>query len=426
MDRQKTLELLLLILAGGVIYPIVYLRQNFQDQMLVTFNISIFQLGNLYSILGLSFFLGYVPGGWLADKISMKKLITFSLIGTGCIGFYFSTVPSFYSLCFVYLGWGITTGLSFSAASLKLINIIAGKNAQGKFFGAFEGGRGLVEAILATAAVYIYFITAKKTSDKDPQALINVILMYSTICIFVGIIFWFCFKQSPEIKKVERIVKGSLLENLRIIFRNRRFKYVVLIIFCAYQVFWSTFSFSGYLNESGFGLTTYMVGGIIALKLWTKPFGAMCAGIFADKFCILKTLLLIMISLFLLSILAIAIPMFFNNTWIIVAIVMLFGIVTYAARGTYWSTIEMCDFPKEILGLAIGVAAMLSFSPDILLPILNGYLLETYPGVLGYQLYFVYMAIVSLIGVYSCTAFYRLDKKAKIKAYAENLSDYQI
>ncbi|XSZ47183.1 hypothetical protein ACP8HZ_09970 [Francisella noatunensis] len=105
MGRQKTLELLLLILAGGVIYPIVYLRQNFQDQMLATFNISIFQLGNLYSILGLSFFLGYVPGGWLADKISMKKLITFSLIGTGCIGFYFSTVPSFYSLCFVYLGW---------------------------------------------------------------------------------------------------------------------------------------------------------------------------------------------------------------------------------------------------------------------------------------------------------------------------------
>ena len=250
--------------------------------------------------------------------------------------------------------------------------------------------------------------------------------MYSAICIFVGIIFWFCFKQSPDIKKIERIVKGNLLENLKIIFRNRRFKYVVLIIFCAYQVFWSTFSFSGYLNESGFGLTTYMVGGIIALKLWTKPFGAMCAGIFADKFCILKTLLLIMISLFLLSISAIAIPMFFNNTSIIIAIVMLFGIVTYAARGTYWSTIEMCDFPKEILGLAIGVAAMLSFSPDILLPILNGYLLETYPGVLGYQLYFVYMAIVSLIGVYSCIAFYRLDKKIKTKAYAENFSDYEI
>ncbi|WP_150465570.1 MFS transporter [Francisella sp. SYW-2] len=426
MGRQKTLELLLLILAGGVIYPIVYLRQNFQDQMLVTFNISIFQLGNLYSILGLSFFLGYVPGGWLADKISMKKLITFSLIGTGCIGFYFSTVPSFYSLYFVYLGWGITTGLSFSAASLKLINIIAGKNAQGKFFGAFEGGRGLVEAILATTAVYIYFITAKKTSDKDPQALINVILMYSAICVFVGIIFYFCFRQNTDIKKVKKIAKSDLFSNLKIIFKNRRFKYVVLIIFSAYQVFWATYSFSGYLNESSFGLTAYMVGGIIALKLWTKPFGAICAGIFADKLCILKTLLLIMVSLFLLSLSAIAIPIFFNNTWIIITIVMLFGVVTYAARGIYWSTIEMCDFPKEILGLAIGVAAMLSFSPDILLPILNGYLLETYPGVLGYQLYFVYMSIVSLIGVYSCIAFYRLDKNIKIKAYVENHSYNQV
>lgn len=106
MGRQKTLELLLLILAGGVIYPIVYLRQNFQDQMLATFNISIFQLGNLYSILGLSFFLGYVPGGWLADKISMKKLITFSLIGTGCIGFIFNcSIFLLFMLCIFRMGY---------------------------------------------------------------------------------------------------------------------------------------------------------------------------------------------------------------------------------------------------------------------------------------------------------------------------------
>ncbi|XSZ47181.1 hypothetical protein ACP8HZ_09960 [Francisella noatunensis] len=124
------------------------------------------------------------------------------------------------------------------------------------------------------------------------------------------------------------------------------------------------------------------------MKLWTKPFGAMCAGIFADKFCILKTLLLIMISLFLLSISAIAIPMFFNNTSII-SIVMLFGIVIIRQRNLFVS-VEMCDFPKEILGLAIGVAAMLSFSPDILLPILNGYLLETYPGVRVSAIFCVY------------------------------------
>ena len=65
--NRRYIDLALLIIAGGALYPIMYLRQNFESDMLFVFNLSDIQLGELYSILGFSLFLGYAPGGWLAD-----------------------------------------------------------------------------------------------------------------------------------------------------------------------------------------------------------------------------------------------------------------------------------------------------------------------------------------------------------------------
>ncbi|AVC44756.1 MFS transporter [Francisella tularensis subsp. novicida] len=411
MNGKKIIELILLIIAGGAIYPVVYLRQNFQSEILQVFNITNSQLGDLYSVLGIAFFLGYAPGGWLADRISAKALVTFSLISTGLLGLYYSTVPNYNHLYLIYIGWGITTGLTFSSASIKLVNIIAGATAQGRFFGAFDGGKGLIEAILATVAVYIYFHTTGGTESHQAQALINVILMYSITMIVIGIIFWLVFRSDKKVENLSDKYQGNLFRDLKTIFSNKKFWLVVLIIFSGYQVFWATYSFSGYLNESDFGLTPSFVGAIIALKLWTRPIGGIGAGFIADRFCIIKTLLYIMLLLFILNIFTLIFPLFCSQTYLIVFLVVCFGLITYSARGVYWSPMELCGFDKHILGLAIGVASLLSYSPDILLPIFNGYLLDKYPGVLGYQLYFSYMAIVSFVGIIACVIFRKIIKE---------------
>ena len=53
-------------------YPLIYLRQNFEVSILESFNITITQLGQLYSLLGVIFVVTYVPSGWLADRISPR------------------------------------------------------------------------------------------------------------------------------------------------------------------------------------------------------------------------------------------------------------------------------------------------------------------------------------------------------------------
>jgi hypothetical protein len=49
-----------------------------------------------------------------------------------------------------------------------------------------------------------------------------------------------------------------------------------------YQLFWATYSFSGYL-QNHFGMTAVTVGSITVAKLWMRPIGAISAGFFGDR-----------------------------------------------------------------------------------------------------------------------------------------------
>ena len=56
----------------------------------------------------------------------------------------------------IFGGWGLTTGLTFWAAVIKRVTMIAGAHEQGRFFGFLDGGRGLIEAMLATVAITLF------------------------------------------------------------------------------------------------------------------------------------------------------------------------------------------------------------------------------------------------------------------------------
>ena len=85
----------MLIVGSGVIYPAVYLRQNFEGSMLETFDITRAQLAECHSILGVIFFLTYLPSGWLSDKLPTRWLISVSMAGTGVFALWLSTAPDF-------------------------------------------------------------------------------------------------------------------------------------------------------------------------------------------------------------------------------------------------------------------------------------------------------------------------------------------
>jgi sugar phosphate permease len=76
-ELLRYIRLTLFIVAGGSIYPLLYLRQNFELTLLSTFDISLAQLNQHSSILGVMFFLSYVPSGWVADRFTPRVLLSF-------------------------------------------------------------------------------------------------------------------------------------------------------------------------------------------------------------------------------------------------------------------------------------------------------------------------------------------------------------
>ncbi|WP_175863911.1 MFS transporter [Burkholderia cepacia] len=422
---QRYLQLLLLVIAAGAIYPMLYLRQVYQPTMLQFFHIDDVQLGYLYSSLGTIFLVSYLPSGWLADRLSPRWLICFSLLATGALGLAYATGPSFDTLVLIFGGWGLTTGLTFWAAVIKRVNMIAGPDEQGRFFGLLDGGRGLVEALLATIAITLFAYVTQAHGGTDAAGFRLVVHLYAFFCIALGVLLALVKdpagasdRAAAAQRRTGSDRQGNVLTDLKTLAAIPELWLVAAIVFCGYQVFWATYSFSAYLHEGNFGLSATAAGFITTLKLWMRPIGGIGGGFLGDRVSKVSVLFWALVLAALSLVGLIAAPAHSPQA-MLVALVLFIGILTYAIRGLYWSLLDDCKVPTHCAGLAIGLISVLGYSPDVFVPLINGYVTQTFPGAHGYQLYFGYIAAIALCGA-GAAAFlkYRLTRIHRIQESA--------
>jgi len=410
---RRYLQLGVLTLAAGAVYPLIYLRQNFEVSILETFEISVAQLGQCYSILGVIFMATYLPSGWLADRVAPRGLVALSLGMTGLLGAWFATVPSFSSLLVIFTGWGVFAGLTFWAALIKAVAVLGHHDEQGRFFGILDGGRGLVEALLASIAVGWFAYSLSSLDQPLATSLVKVIYLYVAFALLLAPLVYFAIDdvraEQPEALADQR-ESSRLWQDLKLILGKEEVWLAALCINCGYQLFWATYSFSGYLQNM-YGMTAVAVGIITVAKLWMRPIGAVVAGFVGDRYNREKTLAGLMfagtVSLAALIVLPAA-----AGAAVLLAVVLLVGLMTYAIRGIFWSTLDSCNIAVRIKGLAIGVMSLIGYSPDIYLPLLNGYLLERFPDKIGYSLYFSVIVGMGIVGTMAAWRLHILVRRA--------------
>ena len=411
---SRYFQLLLLVLAAGAIYPILYLRQVYQTTMLEVFQINHSELGYLYSMLGTIFLLSYLPSGWLADRIAPRFLIFFSLVATGALGLWYSTAPGMSSLLVIFGCWGLTTGLTFWASVLKRVKMIARQSEQGRFFGILDGGRGLVEALLATVALALFALATETRGESAAEGFRHVVYLYSFTCIAIGFVL-VLLKDPKSMEATKPVEKGrfNLLADLATLVKIPELWLVTAIVFCGYHIFWATYSFSDYLQGSG--MTAVMAGTITTIKLWMRPIGGIGGGWLGDKFSNVSVLIVAML-LASLGVFGLILFPALNSLGLLIATVIFIGLMTYAIRGLYWAILDTCDIPLRITGLAIGIVSVIGYLPDAFIPLINGYLTEHFPGALGYKLYFGYVGSVGLIGTLAAVVLRaRVNRKALLQ-----------
>ena len=314
-------QLAVITVAAGAIYPLLYLRQNFEVSMLETFGVTASQLGQCNALLGVLFVVTYLPSGWLADRVSPRYLMSLSLLCAGLLGVWFSSTPSFAQLQLIYAGWGIATGLTFWSAHIKAVAVLARGDEQGRFFGILDGGRGLVEALLATVAVASFAYWLEGLGEPTDAALRKVIWLYVGNMLALAPVVLFVVDNSRADDAGRHTASlAETARDLRVVLARPQIWLAAVCIMTGYQLFFATYAFSAYLQQN-FGLTAVTVGTITVAKLWMRPFGAIGAGFLGD---------------------------ILNRERVL----------------------------DRVKGLAIGVISLIGYAPDIYLPLIRGALVD--------------------------------------------------
>ncbi|MEN2400849.1 MFS transporter [Flavobacterium sp. MC2016-06] len=418
---KRYIQFILIVLAAGAIYPLIYLRTNYQETILTVFKIGLDDLNIIYTVLGFIFILGYFPSGILSDKFSAKYLLVFSLLGTAFGGFWFAQIPDYASIIGIFCLWGVFSVFTFWGAHMKLVKLLSTPEEEGRFFGFLDGGRGIIEAVLASVALLIFSHILEKgeTLENKTQALQYVIYMYSAVLLAAGILIaLFVEKEGVKSNKNELTIVESTQEeeqgfdfkDVNSVVKNKFVYLMGAIIFCSYAVTWVVYYYGGFM-EKNLKITPVMVNMIMVIVLWMRPIGGILGGFLADKFG--KSLVLVLALLgAAFTLFGIAfLPAATTNFNIYYILIVLGGTFVYAVRGTYWSLLGDSRIDNKIMGTAVGFISLLGYLPDILIPYFSTIVFNKFGPEGGYNAYFIISAIFGIAAICFVTIFKQQTQK---------------
>lgn len=411
---KRYIQLALVVASAGVIYPIAYIKNNYQETLLEVYGLSIQDLNTIFLFLGIVSVISYFPSGILCDKFSCKKLLIISLAGTAAAGVWFAMVPGFKSIVLIYMLWGVFSIFTFWAAHMKLIKLLARPEEQGRFFGILDGGRGLIEAVLAIIAVALFANRMGPEIADKRSAMVAVVWLYTIAIVVVTILIAIFMDNDKDENGMFR--KGSVvkkekfeLKKVGALLKNKSIFVLSVIIFMSYSLTWTLYYFSGFL-QSNVGIDAVTVGVIMTVVLWLRPVGGFVGGFVGDKLGRPKTIFTVLLSSAILLIVVSTLPVSKGHA-LFIGLILVLSFFIYAVRGTYWSLMDDCKIDPSIVGTALGFTALLGYLPDIVIPIFNTSMFNTYGPNGGYNAYFIGSAIMGFVGVVFIAIFMKLIKK---------------
>jgi len=373
--------------------------------MLDLFAITQAQLGECNSLLGIMLFLTYIPSGWLADRVNPNRLLAVSMAGTGVLALTLATAPAFFYIKLIFVALGLTTGLTLWASLIRTTSLIAPHDQQGKFFGALESGRGIVEALLASIALAFFAFTIEQQSFTTATAISRVLTFYGLVAFGLSPLI-FARLRSPDVPltnlSTPSTYSSTWLE-FKTLLMNPSIWLSTVIILSGYQIFWVTYSFSGLL-ESVFELGAVTVATITVARLWMRPISPIIAGLIGDRFHAVRFLaVLLLIAAVTMATLPL-LPTTASVTSLFIVILAI-SLVTFGIRGIYWATLDDCNVRTSTRGMAVGFISLIAYAPDIYVPLVQSWSLSLWPGKAGYAIYY---AIFSAFGIVGCIAALKL------------------
>lgn len=395
--KKNMPTLFVLIISGALIYALPYFRYYYYDVFVQLYNITNTQMGSLGSAFGIAALIGYMFGGFFADRWSARNLLTISLISTGFLGFSLLTYPSFSMVFAIHLGLGFTSIVTFWCSLIKAIRSLANSDEQGRAFGMFEGGRGIVNMVQSALILSLFGYMASKYNDK--MALSSVIIIYSVICLLLGILVYTMYRETIAGDRGAVILSTKVFDKvafLKVI--NMPTTWLsAIIIFTSYSTILSYFYITPYATLV-FGTSAVFAAGMGYFSQYCRPIGCFMTGFLADRYGSSTILSLLFIITTGSLVALISIP---GNPSMIILLLVFCAAVTasmYGIQSLHFAILEEGDYPISITGTATAVIMPLGYSSEAIMPFIAGVCLDAKPGVAGYRLFFMILIALNIFG----------------------------
>ena len=388
--------LIVLSVGGGSMYILPYLSQYFYIPLKEAVHLDNMQISLLGSAMGLTSMIFFCPGGWVADRFSPRKLIGYSLIANGLLGFWYATLPSFKALLTIQLLTGVFLTLTYWSAMIKMVRLLARADQQGKYFGILEGGRNITTVVFVAAGLYLFdWLGGRQVGLRWT------IVLFAVLVSITGAASLLLLPE-PRNADTAGAVKNTAMAPLAAVGRVMRIPAVwlaMLIILCAYVTSVGISYITPYATDVY--KQSVVFGGVLSTIIQaTGIFAPPLAGLVADRTTTSATILGLLVALALCLMLFVLFPGGPQLFWLLLINSSVIGCVYYGLRGIYFALLEEGAVPRELTGTATGLISLVAFTPDIFVPALGGHLLDGYAADgLGYRYFFLIMALFAVAGI---------------------------
>lgn len=392
---------------NAMMYCFPYVRYVFYDQQITAMHITNTQSGLLMTIYSVAMMASMIPGGILADKISVKKCLVYSTLGSFVIIVAYALTMNFAIACVLWFLVGLTTNFVFWCAITKGVGMVGNENTQGMCYGIYYASSGIISAILNAVCIW-----ASGFSDDAVQSFTIVMwVMAIGTLLATALVFFFFKEKKKNLDAPEEIFQFKYVGN---VIRNPITWLISIMVLCAYGLYTSVSYFSPYLTDVlGISLVSSSYISIIRSNLMNLlcPIG----GILVDK--LFKSATKWYAVAFGITIAIYAGVMVMPATvgaGFATFVSLLPSAIAMMLYGVIWSCLKECKFKVAYVGTVIGIGSIIGYLPDFFYYVIFGYWMDHY-GNAAYKMIFGYLLATAVIGMIAALATRILVKKRKVE-----------
>ena len=405
---RKYLTIIALGLAGGSIYFIPYVKYVFYDAQIAAMGINNTQSGLLLTMYTIGNMVLYIPGGYLADKVSTKKALIISLVATSVLTWVYAFSLNFVVSMIIWLGLSFSTAFVFWSALMKAVRIVGTEEEQGFMYGLYYACNGIAAALTSFISLYAY-----NTAGEDIKSgFVRGVNASGVVVLIAAICLVFLMKEDAGKVTTESDDDKISLPMVGKVLKSPVVWILSIVILCGYGLKSSVSYFNPYLTEV-VGVSAVNSGIFSIINNYLLLLLAPVGGILADKV-FKSTCKWLSVSFVILAVLFGGVLLIPSDISPMVASIytLLPGAVTMMMYGVVFSSVSEAGISRTMTGTVIGISSIIGYLPDSIYSVLFGKWLDN-KGAAGYTNIFIFLVASGIVGAVLAFWIYRHGKRAQ-------------